>query len=45
MKKNSSFKNKFGKYEGRLSTSEHPDLLLDMTMQDKIIQKISINAE
>lgn len=30
----------FGKYTGRLSTSEHPDLVLDMTVQEKIIQKI-----
>lgn len=30
----------FGKYAGRLSTSKHPELRLDMTAQDKIIQKI-----
>ena len=30
----------FGKYAGRLSTSEHPDLVLDMTVQEKIINKI-----
>lgn len=30
----------FGKYAGRLSTSKHPELRLDMTVQDKIIQKI-----
>ena len=30
----------FGKYAGRLSTSEHPELRLELTVQDKIIQKI-----
>ena len=30
----------FGKYAGRLSTSKHPELRLDLTVQDKIIQKI-----
>lgn len=33
-------KNTFGKYEGRLSTSEHPELILELSVQDKIIQKI-----
>lgn len=37
---NQPFKNKFGKYEGRLSTSEHPEILLEMYAADKIIQKI-----
>lgn len=37
---NQPFKNKFGKYEGRLSTSEHPEILLEMYVADKIIQKI-----
>ena len=33
-------KDKFGKYEGRLNTSDNPELILDLTIQDKIIQKI-----
>ena len=33
-------KSTFGKYEGRLSTSEHPELILELSVQDKIIQKI-----
>lgn len=30
----------FGKYTGRLSTSENPDIVLELSVQDKIIQKI-----
>lgn len=30
----------FGKYAGRLSTSEFPEIRLELTIQDKIIQKI-----
>lgn len=30
----------FGKYSKRLSTSDHPDLNLELSVQDKIIQKI-----
>lgn len=33
-------RDKFGKYEGRLNTSDNPELILDLTIQDKIIQKI-----
>ena len=30
----------FGKYAGRLSTTQYPELRLELTVQDKIIQKI-----
>lgn len=30
----------FGKYVGRLSTAKHPELRLELSVQDKIIQKI-----
>ena len=37
---NKEITSNFGKYVGRLSTSKHPEILLELSVQDKIIQKI-----